>query len=181
MIAYLEGRVINVDLDAMVVLAGGVGYRVYYIGFSPENGDNVSVHIHDYIREDRHELFGFTDIGLLKLFEKLIDISGVGPKLAQKILRAGSSEELHRHILGGDIDFLTAISGVGKKTAQKIKLELKGVLVQEQESSPEDSDTIDALVSLGYQRRDAVAIIKHLTAESPEDRIREALKYFSNG
>jgi len=60
-------------------------------------------------------------------------------------------------------------------------LELKGVLVQEQESSPEDSDTIDALVSLGYQRRDAVAIIKHLTAESPEDRIREALKYFSNG
>ncbi len=179
MIAYLEGVVRSVDQNTIVVVTGGVGYRVFYIGFTPELGEEIAIHIHDYIREDRHELFGFTDVGMLKLFEKLIDISGVGPKLAQKILRAESSEELHRHILSGDVEFLTTVPGVGKKTAQKIILELKGVLVQEQDESPADSDTVDALVSLGYQRRDAVGIIKHLTAESPEDRIREALKYFS--
>lgn len=180
MIAYLEGIVRQVDQDHIVVLVGGLGYKVYYIGFTPEIGEGLEIHIFDYIREDRRELFGFQDTQMMKLFEKLIDISGVGPKLAQKILRAGSSEQLHQHILDGDIEFLTTVPGVGKKTAQKIILELKGVLVQDQKVTSEDMDTIEALVSLGYQRRDAVAIIKHLTAESPEDRIREALRLFSS-
>ena len=179
MIAYLEGVVISVGGNWLVVKVGGVGYKVFPIGFFAEIGDDVSLHIVDYIREDRRELYASKDSSVLDIFEKLIDISGVGPKLAQKILSAGDTEKMKEMITKGDIGFLTSISGVGKKTAQKIVLELKGVLTSV-DDSPEDTDTLEALMSLGYQRKDCAEIIKHLKAETPEERIREALQMFSN-
>ena len=102
-------------------------------------------------------------------------------KLAQKILRAGNFEMMQKKLLDGDIEGLTAIAGVGKKTAQKIILELKGVLVSEEPVSPQDNDTLEALLMLGYSQKEGLFALKQLTKNSPEERIKEALKYLSHG
>lgn len=181
MIAYLEGTIRSVSLDTCVVFVSGIGYRVYYMGCSPSVGEMVSWHVYDHIREDRRELFGAPDAQTLDLFENLIDINGVGPRLAQKILNFSTSTQVQDRILKEDVAFLTTIPGVGKKTAQKIVLELKGVLVKEQaESERGDTDTIEALVSLGYSRRDAMEVAKQVEGETIEEKIKHALKMFSN-
>lgn len=176
MIAYLEGEVIYTEDGHAVVKAGHIGYAVYLVGMNVLTGDQVTLHIYDHIREDRRELYGFLNRDLMMLFQKLIDISGVGPKLAQKILASGDASQMQSSILSGDIGFFTSISGVGKKTAQKIILELQGVLVSTDEQTIEDTDTLDALISLGYQKKDLTDILPHLTSERSEDRIREALR-----
>lgn len=181
MIAYLEGTVRSVGLETCVVQVGGIGYKVYYMSCSPEVGEMVCWQIYDHIREDRHDLFGAPDQSTLDLFENLIDINGVGPKLGQKILGVTTPKQIQDRILHEDVAFLTSIPGVGKKTAQKIILELKGVLVKEQEYKAGDSDTIEALVSLGYSRRQAMDLAKTLTGATVEDRIKEALKQMSHG
>ena len=98
------------------------------------------------------------------------------PRMAQKILRAAPRESLYTHIQQGDVAFLTQVQGVGTKTAQKIILELQGVLVSLEGASPQDNDTVEALMSLGYTRSDAQQVAGQLSSESMEDRIREALQ-----
>ena len=179
MIAYLEGTIRSVALDSCVVFVNGVGYKVFYMGYSPEVGELVSWHIYDHIREDRRELFGAPELMTLDLFQKLIDINGVGPRLAQKILASAIPAQIQDRILKEDLAFLTSIPGVGKKTAQKIILELKGVLVKEEEVHQDDTNVIEALVSLGYARREAIEISRQVEGETIEDKIRHALKMFS--
>ncbi len=179
MIAYLEGTIRSVALDSCVVFVSGIGYKVFYMGCSPQIGELVSWHIYDHIREDRHELFGAPDLSTLDLFQKLIDINGVGPRLGQKILSCSIPAQIQDRILKEDVGFLTSIPGVGKKTAQKIILELKGVLVKEEEIQAGDGDTIEALVSLGYTRRDAMEVSRQVQGETLEEKIKHALKMFS--
>lgn len=179
MIAYLEGRVMEAGVGSIILFVSGVGYRVFTVGFNALSDEDLSLFIYDHIREDRRELYGFKEAGVLHLFERLIDISGVGTKLAQKILSVATHEEISKKILEGDITFLTSISGVGTKTAQKIVLELKGVLVEEGDNLG-DQETVEALMSLGYQRGDAVLLAKDLVGDSVEDRVREALKKLGN-
>lgn len=177
MIAYITGTVAFLETDAAIILTGGVGYRVYLVGALPELNSTVELFIHQHIREDRNDLFGFPSRDYLKLFLKMIDISGVGTKMAQKIMNAGGESQVTQRLIAGDIDFLTSISGVGKKTAQKIVLEMKGVLVDpESGANDEDSDTMDALMSLGYTKQDCQEILPHLKGTTPEARIKEALK-----
>lgn len=176
MIAYLEGEVISTDTDSLVVKTGGVGYRVYAVDFEARTGDLISVHIFDLIREDRRELFGFKDVEALDFFEKLIEINGVGPKSAQKIMSVSSHETLRKNILRADLAYLTSLPGLGKKTAQKIILEMKGVLVQDDQTANTDGDVLDALVGLGYQRKDILLLVQTLEAKTTEERIREALQ-----
>ncbi len=165
------------ESDGSIVLkVEGVGYRVFTVGFSIVVNEKLSLHIYDHIREDRRDLYGFADLEVLRLFEALIGISGVGTKLAQKIFAAHSSDELSARITQGDVEFLTGISGVGKKTAQKIVLELKGVLALEEVYQKEDTETLDALVSLGYSRVDGMEVIQELQSDTVEEKIMEALK-----
>lgn len=178
MIAFLEGKVRSVDALSMVVQTGGVGYKVFPVGVNALVGETVALHIFDYIREDRRELFGFTDDGLRELFERLIDISGVGPRLAQKVLSVGSKERITQSILSGDIEFLTRMPGIGTKTAQKIVLELQGVLVLEK-VVPENDDTVEALKSLGYTEKDISTVLGLLTESAFEARMKEALRLLS--
>lgn len=177
MIAYLEGTVRSVGGDSIVLLVGGVGYHVYTVGVAVQVGDNLALDVFDYVREDRRELYGFADSSMQALFLKMIDISGVGTRLAQKVLNAVSYEQMMQHISGGSVDSLTTIPGVGKKTAQKLILELKGVLVVDEEV--EDTDVLDALLSLGYSRKDAVEVLKEVVGESVEQRIKHALQLLS--
>ena len=181
MIGYLEGIVRKVEPDSLLILVGGVGYDVHYVDINPVVEEQLELWIVDIVREDRRDLYGFGDIRMKALFEALINISGVGPKLAQKILRAGNFEMMQKKLLDGDIEGLTAIAGVGKKTAQKIILELKGVLVSEEPVSPQDNDTLEALLMLGYSQKEGLFALKQLTKNSPEERIKEALKYLSHG
>jgi Holliday junction DNA helicase RuvA len=94
MIAYLKGKVAFLEPESAIVVTGGVGYRVFLVGTLPELNDDVEFFIHQHIREDRNDLFGFPSRDYLRLFLKMTDISGVGTKMAQKILNAGSEKQV---------------------------------------------------------------------------------------
>lgn len=181
MIAYLEGKILTQDGESIVLDVHGVGYRVFCARATREVGDMGSFWITEIIREDRHDLYGFLSREEQIFFEQLMSVSGVGPKLAQKILSSGSVESLASRIQAGDIDMLTNIGGVGKKTAQKIILDLKGVLVTKDDDGMlvPQSDVSDALESLGYSKSDVASILEHVTGATTEERIKSALKLLS--
>ena len=182
MIAFLEGIIAGHESDGVLLSIGGIGYRVFCTREVAEVGQSAKFWITEIIREDRHDLYGFLRREEQALFEQLMSVSGVGPKLAQKILTSGSSEDLVRHIHAGEVDFLTSIGGVGKKTAQKIILDLKGVLVSadpKENGMTEHSDVSDALESLGYSKADVLAISKDIVGETTEARVKSALKLLS--
>lgn len=180
MIAFLEGIVRSVTPEAMILQVGGVGYAVFCVGFEPKRGEQIAVFTHHVIREDRQELYGFSDPDVKELFEAMIEVNGVGPKLAQKILSHTSAKTVRQNILSENIDVLVHIPGVGKKTAQKIILELKGVLVTPtDEKVAVDEEAVEALVHIGYHRRDILEVLALLDAETTEDRIRGALRALS--
>lgn len=184
MIRSLRGKVIEKDTSWLVLDVGGVGYQV---SVSPTVLSGVSgegetfLHIHDHIREDSHDLFGFTSVSDLTFFDQLLGISGVGPKVAMTILSIGSSDTLRRAIMAGDLETLTSVPGVGKKTAQKIILELKGQLVESEEAGTEDKEVVEALQSLGYPAQRAREALKGVPQElkDPSERIRLALRFLS--
>lgn len=177
MIASLRGTVTYHGLGFVIVENGGIGYKVIL----PEDrahglqGD-VFLYTHEVIREDERELFGFLSASALELFWKLRSVSGVGPKSAQKIVFAADVEKVKERIMASDIAFLTSVPGIGKKTAQKIILELKGVLAQEPDIAAQDEDALEALIALGYSRKQAEQAIQGLEEETTEGRIRAALK-----
>lgn len=177
MIAFLEGVIAIVEPEGVVLNVHGVGYRVASGKSLGEADEQVRLYIVEVIREDKYDLYGFRTREELAFFQRLISIDGVGPKMAQKILAAGTEAALRSNIQAGDLGFLTSISGVGKKTAQKIILELKGVLVDSEETmSTGENDLLEALLSLGYQRPVVVAILPKITGEKMEERMKMALQ-----
>ena len=159
MIAHLRGRLARKDPARVIVDVNGVGYEVFIplTTFSalPENGSEVSIDIHTHVREDVIALYGFSTRRERTIFEKLMTISGIGPKLAVTILSGGSVEDLAGAIKRGDLARLTAIPGVGKKTAERIILELKDKLqdfAEAQAKSGVEVDVLSALENLGYNR-----------------------------
>ncbi len=180
MIAYLEGQVIDLGKDDCTVLVQGVGYRVYPVAMRLDEGQDMQFYIYDHIREDRRQLFGFENKKTLHLFEQLIGVSGIGPKLAQGVLGQGDQEVIASSILSGDVDYLVSMPGIGKKTAQKIILELKGALILEPSLGAQgDEDVLEALIGLGYRRKDCLAVLKDIKGDAPEERIRFALQLLS--
>jgi holliday junction DNA helicase RuvA len=177
MIISLTGTVTHHGRGYVIVEQAGVGYKVIL----PEPHEHtlsgeVCLYTHELIRDSDRDLFGFLSLEALELFWKLIQVSGVGPKSAQKIVFASSIETIHARILEGEVAFLKNVPGVGTKTAQKIILELRGVLSQDTVATSSDRDAVEALVGLGYVRRDAEQIIVSIEADSTEERIRLALK-----
>ncbi len=177
MMTYLQGEVIYHGAGYLIIKHGGIGYRVSLPdAVAMDFRGEVEVYLHEVIRDNERELFGFTSIDQLELFWKLIAISGVGPKIAQKIVFSHSVEQVRANIMKGDLAMLTDVSGVGKKTAQKIILELKGVLTDDEPTEAFDTDAVDALVGLGYKRRDAEVAIAAAQGETTDEKIRAALK-----
>ena len=167
MIAYLRGQILSKSPSAVVVDCGGVGYELAIsvttyteIG---EVGAEARLHVHTHVREDALLLFGFAEVTEKRLFEKLLTISGIGPKLAITVLSGISAERLVGAIRGGDHATLTRIPGIGKKTAERVVLELKdklddmagftaeGVVVRPSLGATAE-DVLSALVNLGYAR-----------------------------
>jgi Holliday junction DNA helicase RuvA len=191
MIGRLRGTLAEKQPSRVIVDVGGVGYDVQvplstYYGLG-EPGTGVSLRIHTHVREDVIALYGFATAIEHDLFERLIAISGVGPKLALAVLSGIEPPDLIRAVRLQDVARLTAIPGVGKKTAERIGLELKDRLPSslqaigqaEVETAPEDqmrTDLVSALLNLGYQRSAAEkAIDKELNA-APEAGFEQVLR-----
>ncbi|MBI2484665.1 Holliday junction branch migration protein RuvA [Candidatus Uhrbacteria bacterium] len=176
MIGRLRGTVVHRGGDYVLFEVGAVAYRLEIPAVSvAQFGGEMTLYTHEVVRDDAHELFAFLTLEALELFWKLIGISGVGPRSAQKIVFADHVGVVRAHIMKGNIAFLTHIHGVGTKTAQKIILELKGVLMDAPAGPVVDVDALDALLGLGYKRADAVRALEGLSG-SAEEQVRAALK-----
>jgi Holliday junction DNA helicase RuvA len=164
MIAHLRGTLLAKHPNQAIVETHGVGYDVVITvpTFSelPAAGVEVALHIHTHVREDALSLYGFLRLAEKHLFEKLLTVSGIGPKLAITILSGMPADEMVGAIRGNDIARLTRIPGIGKKTAERMVLELRDKLpaptgaaeASMTAASPMEEDVLSALVNLGYQR-----------------------------
>ncbi len=192
MIAHLRGTLLSKHPNQAIVETHGVGYDVAITvpTFSelPAVGAEISLHIHTHVREDALSLYGFLRLSEKQLFEKLLTVSGIGPKLAITILSGMAAEEMVGAIRGGDVGRLTRIPGIGKKTAERMILELRDKLpaagvaeVSAPPMSPVEEDVISALVNLGYQRAAAEKALARRAkgALSFESLFREALGLLS--
>ncbi len=186
MIAHLRGKLLAKHPNQVIVETGGVGYDVTISipTFSdlPGVGSEVTLHIHTHVREDVIALYGFLRAGEKQLFEKLITVSGIGPKLAITILSGMAADEMIAAIRGNDLARLTRIPGIGKKTAERMVLELRDKLPTVGESplvsklSAVEEDVLSALVNLGYQRAAAEKAVTTATKNgSFEATFRHAL------
>ncbi len=191
MIAHLRGTLLVKHPNQAIVDTGGVGYDVTISvpTFSelPSAGTEVALHIHTHVREDALSLYGFLRLAEKQLFEKLLTVSGIGPKLAITILSGMPADEMVGAIRGGDVARLTRIPGIGKKTAERMVLELRDKLpaagaaeVSVPQATPTEEDVISALVNLGYQRAAAEKALQAATraGKSPQNfeaMFREAL------
>jgi len=192
MIAHLRGKLLVKHPNQAIVETGGVGYDVTISvpTFSelPAVGGDVALHIHTHVREDTIALYGFFRPAEKLLFERLISVSGIGPKLAITILSGMAADEMVGAIRGNDIARLTRIPGIGRKTAERLVLELRDKLpaaTAEAPATPSMSavveDVLSALMNLGYQR---AAAEKALAAaakdgESFDAMFRQALAALS--
>lgn len=181
MIASLTGPVQSRDEKSVVLDVHGVGLRVFVLPRTLEAlppGTTTTLLTHLNVREDALELYGFTTAGELRLFERLLSVSGVGPKVALGVLSAASASDLEAAIERGDSKVLTKVSGVGTKTAERIIVDLRGKLSDIQTVDDSSlSSVIDALVSLGYTSREAREAAAGTPAdETVEVRVKTALR-----
>ena len=196
MIGALTGRIVAKQPERLVVDVQGVGYQLhvplstfYELG---DPGATVSLRVHTYVREDTLALFGFATPLELQVFERLITISGVGPRLALAVLSGIEPPELVRAVMQGDVDRLTRIPGVGKKTAERIGLELKDRLPAGLAGEPDaagetppgggQGDVVSALLNLGYHRtaaERAAQAARKSGAAGFERTLRQALRELS--
>jgi holliday junction DNA helicase RuvA len=164
-IAHLRGQILTKTPNSVVVECGGVGYElaISVATYSEIGGEGkeVRLHVHTHVREDALSLFGFAELAEKRLFEKLLTISGIGPKLAITVLSGINAKRLVGAIRSGDHATLTKIPGIGKKTAERVVLELKDKLDDMAGFVPADApvslggiadDVLSALVNLGYAR-----------------------------
>jgi holliday junction DNA helicase RuvA len=189
MIATIQGKVAADNGEHIVVAVGGIGYKVYvpHSGLQRSRGDDIFLHTHLVVREDSLTLYGFPTAAELSLFETLLTISGVGPRVALSILNTLSVDSLRNAVISDRAEVLTRVPGIGKKTAQKIQFELKDKLAVGLDAVPVavfsdvDSDVVDALVALGYSIVEAQTAIQSMPPDAPQDveeRVRLALQYF---
>jgi holliday junction DNA helicase RuvA len=190
MIARLRGQIVHKGVQEAVVDVAGVGYRVYiplstFYRLGPE-GDSVALLIHTHVREDTLSLFGFLSAEEQLLFERLISVSGVGPKLAVNILSGIDATELRTALRSSDIARLTRVPGVGRKTAERLVLELKDKLPDIEPSvetaalptahSSIKEDLLSALANLGYSRPEAERGVDRALRETADGRFEDLLR-----
>ena len=190
MIARLRGKPVAWDGEGLVLDVGGVGYLLHATPSAvrkSDGADEVALHTHLHVREDALQLYGFAEIAERELFEQLLAVSGVGPKVALAIVSGYSPAELRRAIVREDAALFQTIPGIGKKTAQRVVLELKEKLAplvavsEEISNAPGAGDghlvARDALVELGYSIAEAEQRLASTDPNlTPAERVREALR-----
>mgnify|MGYP003385314800 CR=1 FL=1 len=182
MIATLFGPVSEKFTDSLVLDVNGVGYELFVTvddWGAAKLDEPGKWYVYEQIREDAHNLYGFTTLAARQLYIQLIGVNGVGPKLALQILSAAGQQRLRQAIASGDPALLKGISGVGPKTAQRVILDLRGK-VEEGVAGlvPVADETYQALVALGYTAAQATSAVAALPAEitNTQERLKLALK-----
>jgi Holliday junction DNA helicase RuvA len=192
MIAFLRGRVIDKQPNRIIVDVQGIGYDVhvplstfYEVG---DAGAEVALKVYTHVREDTLQLFGFLTDLERQLFERLIAISGIGPKVAIAVLSGMEPRDLLAAVQRGDVARLTSIPGIGKKTAERIVLELKDRLTRLSLPQPAETpagssgidhlrvDLLSALENLGYHRTQADKAVESIVTATPDATFEQALK-----
>ncbi|MDX2162567.1 MAG: Holliday junction branch migration protein RuvA [bacterium] len=194
MIASIQGMVGASGADHLVVVANGIGYKVYVpvSALGRTTGEEVLLHTVLIIRENDVSLYGFLTLAERDLFERVISVSGIGPKTGLAVLSTLSAESLYNAVASGKPELLQRVPGIGKKTAEKMVFELKdklkagsGIIPTSAGGSADvNMDVIEALTALGYSTSEAQAAVAALGADAPKDfegRMRAALGYFING
>ena len=196
MYAYLKGTIDRKTREGVEIDVNGVGYLVYvplstYSKLPSGDGVPVKLFTHMHVRDDAIDLYGFLTLDEKRLFEMLLSISGVGPKVALAVLSGLTPDKFRKAIMGNDVQALSSISGIGKKTAQRIILEIKGKLGEdaeierilgEEETPLRDSDVAQALMKLGCTASQARNAVRKARDETPEgatieEQIKTALKF----
>lgn len=191
MIATLTGIVSEKIADVVVLDVHGVGYGLLV----PTDdfgrlvsGNEAKLYIYEHIREQSHDLFGFLTRDTKALFEQLLDVNGVGPKMALNVLSIGTSAAVRQAIAGGDVKFIQQANGVGKKVAERVVVELKDKVglagvdlastgLLQGEAMLLGDEAVEGLVSLGYSPQDAAKALENIEPTLPtEERIKQALK-----
>jgi Holliday junction DNA helicase RuvA len=194
MIAYLRGKLLSKNANRVLVDVGGVGYDVsipvstfYELGGI---GSDVNLHVHTHVREDVLALYGFRTEREKTLFERLLSVSGVGPKMAVAILSGLEMTDLIPALRSGNLALLTHIPGVGRKTAERLVLELREKLqdlagpadqvpskpAAQDELTGVDADVLSALLNLGYARSAADAAVRAARKEQPQSDLETLLR-----
>jgi Holliday junction DNA helicase RuvA len=183
MIGRITGKISEKTAGTLLVGAGPIDYEVYVTTEdwgAATVGAEQSYYIYEQIREDAHNLFGFSALEARELFTSLLSVSGVGPKVALAVLSAASTSRLKQAIASGDSDVLKGVAGVGKKTAERIIVELRGKLKEDELAGVASSgdSTYHALIGLGYNAAQAASAVAAIPAEvtGEQERIKAALK-----
>jgi len=191
MIATLNGVVSEKLVEEVVIDVNGVGYGVYITSEDHgrlKTGEQAKLYVYEHVREQAHDLFGFLLRDTQNLFEQLLGVSGIGPKMALNVLSVGSTDSVRAAIAGGDVKYIQQANGVGKKVAERVVVELKdkvglvGVdlastgMLQAEDNLMKD-EAVQALVALGYTSSDASRALDKIDPNlSTEERIKQALK-----
>ena len=190
MIATLRGEVSQIEENAIIVEVGGVGLRVFVpspLRTRLKSGEAVLLYTQLVVREDALTLYGFESQPDRELFNILLGVDGVGPKVALSVLSSMTLDAIQRAVFAEEADILSRVPGVGKKTAQKMALHLKDklkptdALARVAAMSDADGEVLAALTALGYSVVEAQAAIQSLGKDAPQDveeRLRLALQYF---
>jgi Holliday junction DNA helicase RuvA len=189
MIASLRG-VAEKNVEGVILDVAGVGYGVSVTSEDfgrLADGKEAKLYVHEHIREQGYDLFGFTLLDTKKLFEQLLNVKNVGPKVAMAVLDLGSASVVRGAIAAGDVKLLQSAKGVGKRAAEQIVVELRDKVGLAPGASAEDvvyrpgvntqDEAVEALVSLGYSPQDAASALQKIDSSlSTEERIKRALK-----
>ena len=188
MISRLRGTVIEHDGDCVVIDCGGVGYGVH-ICFDEQQKLSLQsacdLYIAEMIKEDAHELFGFSNKSRKLLFDLLTSVNGIGPKAAMAILNVGNEGQVRSAIASGDTKFISAAKGVGKKVAERAVVDLKNKVGLQASDDATDflgapaitDEAVEALIALGHSPQDASELLKGVDPKlSTNERIKLALK-----
>jgi Holliday junction DNA helicase RuvA len=191
MIAMLTGRITEKSLNAVVVDVRGVGYGVFVVHEDQgqlTSDQNATLYVYEHIRENSHDLYGFLRIETKQLFERLIEVNGVGPKVALSLLSIGSTDTVRQAIASGNTKLIQAAPGIGKRVAERIVVDLKdkvglvGVditasgLLQSEAAALQD-DAVAALLALGFSLHDAMQALQPIDTSLPtKQRVTQALR-----
>lgn len=189
MIATLDGKISEKLGDLVIISCGGVGYGAFvtFEDFGALNtGESAKLYIYEHIRESSHDLFGFRKLEAKQLFEQLLSVNGVGPKMALAILSIATLSQVRTAIASGDTKFISQATGVGKRVAERVVVDLKdkvGLTASDAAteflttSADPSDEALQGLVALGYSVQDAAEALKKVDKKLlPEERIKQALK-----
>ncbi len=185
MIYTISGKIILIKNDFIVLENNNIGYKIFVGSLLLELklGQEIFLYTYQSVKENSLELFGFRKNEELSLFELLISISGIGPRVAMGILSVSTPSSLKRAVISENFDELTKVSGIGPKVAKKIILELSNkvnkIEISNEQESDFDLEVYETLEALGFSRVDIRGVLPEIKSKNIEDKIKEALKILS--